>query len=162
MYIPFEQMPEHARVWIYQSNRKLTNAEVSEISSMLEAFITNWAAHGKSLKASFQIPYNQFIIVSADQDFHQPTGCSIDASVAIIRQIEQQFNINLFDRMTIAFKEAEAVKTVKMNEIKSLAGAGTLNNESITFNNLVENVGQLTTKWELPAKETWLSRYFPN
>jgi len=162
MYIPFEQMPEHARVWIYQSDRQLSTTEVSEISAMLKGFTDNWVAHGKNLKASFQLPYNQFIIIAADQEFHQPTGCSIDASVAIIRQIEQQFGISLFDRMSIAFKQEEAVKTVKMNEIKKLAGVGTLSNESITFNNLVENVGQLATNWELPAKETWLSRYFPN
>lgn len=160
MYIPFEQMPAHARIWIYQIDRQLTEQEVNEISTLLEGFISTWQAHGKDLKASYQIPYGRFIVIAADQEFYQPTGCSIDASVAIIRQIEQQYSLNLFDRMAVAFKGKNGIETFRMNEIKSLATAGNLAAEQITFNNLVENVGQFTSAWEIPAKETWLSRYF--
>lgn len=162
MYIPFEEMPAHARVWIYQANRTLTDDEVAAIGNGLKQFISNWQAHGKDLRASYQIPYNQFIMIAADQEFHQPTGCSIDSSVDVIRQIEQQFDLNLFDRMAIAFKQEQGVETVRMNELKGLATAGKLVGKSITFNNLIENVGQLESAWEVEAKDTWLSRYFKN
>ena len=160
MYIPFDQMPEHARVWIYQCDRLLNNEDAEAITQKLQQFISNWQAHGTDLKASFKLPYKRFIVIAADQEHYAPTGCSIDASVAVIREIEQEFNLNLFDRMTIAFKKDEEIETFKMNQIKQLAGDGALNANSITFNNLVENVGQLATAWEVPAKETWLSRYF--
>lgn len=160
MYIPFEDMPTHARVWIYQIDRQLNDDEATSISQALEKFTSNWQAHGADLKASYQIPYNRFIIIAADQEHHQPSGCSIDASVEVIRHIEQQFNLNLFDRTAIAFKKEAGIETIRMNEIKSLAKEGLLKSEHITFNNLVENVGQLSSKWEVPASDTWLSRYF--
>ncbi|MGB0525851.1 MAG: hypothetical protein ACPGJS_22920 [Flammeovirgaceae bacterium] len=162
MYIPFEEMPNHARVWVYQIDRQLTDDEAKNISITLEQFINNWQAHGTDLKASFQLPYNRFIIIAADQEHYTPTGCSIDASVAVIRQIEQQYGLNLFDRMAVAFKRKDEIETFRMNQLKELAHAGDLEAEHITFNNLVENVGQLHSAWEVPAKETWLSRYFAN
>ena len=31
MYIPFENLPEESKIWIYQSNRKFSNEEMAEI-----------------------------------------------------------------------------------------------------------------------------------
>ncbi|MFT5617956.1 MAG: chemotaxis regulatin CheY-phosphate phosphatase CheZ [Arenicella sp.] len=161
MYIEFDSLPAQARVWIYQSSRDFTNSEVSEISTTVQKFISQWQAHGADLQASFQIMYNRFIIIGANQDFHAPTGCSIDSSVAVIRQIEQHLRISLFERTQIPFKaDGGEIQTTPMNELKEQVAKGEINVDSITFNNLVENVGQFKTKWEVPAKETWLKKYF--
>ncbi len=161
MYIEFDSLPAQARVWIYQASRDFTESEVVEISTVLKSFVSQWQAHGADLQASFQIKYNRFIIIGANQDFHAPSGCSIDASVAVIRQIEQHLGISLFERTQIAFKASNGkIQTVPMNQLKEKIAVGEINLDSITFNNLVENVGLLKTKWEVPAKETWLKRYF--
>ena len=34
MYIPFENIPDESRIWIYQSNRKLADDEVVAIEKM--------------------------------------------------------------------------------------------------------------------------------
>ncbi len=39
MYIPFENLPGESRVWIYQSNRKFSEEEFSEIETDLKAFV---------------------------------------------------------------------------------------------------------------------------
>jgi hypothetical protein len=49
MYVPFENLPEESKIWVYQSNRKFSDTEFSEIESALQAFLENWAAHGTSL-----------------------------------------------------------------------------------------------------------------
>jgi hypothetical protein len=53
MYVPFEDLPEDSR--IYQSNRKFSDAEFSEIETALQSFLEGWAAHGTSLESSYQI-----------------------------------------------------------------------------------------------------------
>ena len=58
MYTPFENLPEDSKIWIYQSNRKLTDDEVTEITKKCQEFVENWAAHGTSLEASFLLKYN--------------------------------------------------------------------------------------------------------
>ncbi|HBK83263.1 MAG TPA: ABC transporter ATPase, partial [Flavobacterium sp.] len=85
MYIPFKDLPPHSKVWIYQANRKLTDAEVDEISNATQLFIEQWAAHGTSLEASYLIKYNRFIILAVNQDIQKATGCSIDSSVQFIQ-----------------------------------------------------------------------------
>ena len=80
MYVPFDTLPDESKIWIYQSNRKLSDNEMNEIEADLKAFLENWAAHGKPLEASYQLRYNRFIIIAVNQETQPATGCSIDAS----------------------------------------------------------------------------------
>ena len=89
MYTPFENLPEDSKIWIYQSNRKLTEDEVTAITKKCQEFVENWAAHGTSLEASFLLKYNRFIIFAVNQAVQNATGCSIDASVHFIQQLDQ-------------------------------------------------------------------------
>ena len=109
MYIPFENLPEESKIWIYQSSRKFSDDEVSEIDKDLIEFITNWSAHGISLEASFQIKHNRFIIIAVNQEVQQATGCSIDKSVEFIQSLEQKYSVDLLDKMNVAFKQGEFV-----------------------------------------------------
>ena len=90
MYIPYENLPEESKVWIYQSNRKFSDDEVADIDQQLKLFLDNWSAHGTALEASFVIKYNRFIIIAVNQEVQVATGCSIDASVQFIQNLEQK------------------------------------------------------------------------
>lgn len=68
MYVPFESLPETARVWIYQSNRSFSAEELLEIETKLRAFVEEWTAHGIGLEASYQIRYNRFIVLALNQE----------------------------------------------------------------------------------------------
>lgn len=62
MYVPFESLPDHARVWVYQASRKLTDEEVEKVRSNQQAFCEQWEAHGLALYSSFKIEYSQFLV----------------------------------------------------------------------------------------------------
>lgn len=89
MYIPFENLPEESKIWIYQSNRKFSDDEFAAIDADLKIFIENWAAHGTSLEASYLLKYNRFIILAVNQEVQIATGCSIDSSVQFIQTLEK-------------------------------------------------------------------------
>ena len=91
MLVPFTELPDSSRVWIYQSNRSFSDLELQEITSKLEDFITQWTAHGANLKASFEIKYQRFITLALDQQLNPATGCSIDSSVRFIQDLEQKY-----------------------------------------------------------------------
>jgi len=80
MLVPFDTLPDSARIWIYQANRTFTDAEMAEIRTDLEAFLTQWTAHGADLKAGYELPYSRFIVLGLDQTHAGASGCSIDAS----------------------------------------------------------------------------------
>ena len=107
MNVLFERLSDSARVWIYPSNRKLSDQEVEEILILFENFLGQWTAHNKKLLASVKIPYNRFIVIGLDEDFQSPSGCSIDSSVHFIQDIEKTYNIVLLDKMNVTFKQGE-------------------------------------------------------
>ena len=123
MYVPFDTLPEDAKIWIYQSNRKFSDEELAEIENDLQSFIENWAAHGTSLEASYLLKYNRFIILAVNQEVQQATGCSIDSSVAFIQGLEQKYNVDLLDKMNVTFKNGgKPLDGTKPFEIAELFG----------------------------------------
>jgi len=160
MYIPFEELPDESKIWIYQSNRKLADDEVQEIETALSNFIQGWATHGKDLQASFVIKYNRFIIIAVNQAVQNVSGCSIDASVAFIQELEQKYQIDLLDKMNVTFKLGEHIAHKSLAEFKQMAKQKAVSENTIVFNNLVNSVGEWKDFWEVPAKESWHQRFF--
>ncbi|GGB81263.1 hypothetical protein GCM10007424_21700 [Flavobacterium suaedae] len=160
MYVPFENLPEEARVWIYQSDRKFSEEELAELDAALQTFIEGWAAHGTGLEASYQIKYNRFIILAVNQESQSATGCSIDASVHFIQELEKKYNVSLLDKMNVTFKTGEHIAHKPLKDFKRMAKEKAVSANTIVFNNLVNTIGELQDFWEVPASESWHSRFF--
>ena len=154
------QFSENSRVWIYQSDRKLTDTEVQQVLQHLNDFTTQWTAHNNQLKAKGEVRYNRFLILIVDESQAGASGCSIDKSVHFMKQIEQAFNINLFDRFNLAYREGDAVQSLPRNGFEEKLKSGEINAETIVFNNLVPTLKELQTKWEVPLKDSWHMQLF--
>ena len=160
MYVPFENLPEDSKIWIYQSNRKFSDEEMTEIEGDLKTFVENWAAHGTSLEASYLLKYNRFIILAVNQEVQQATGCSIDSSVAFIQNLEQKYQVDLLDKMNVTFKNGEHIAHKSLIDFKRMAKEKAVTGKTIVFNNLVNSIEEFNENWEVPADESWHSRFF--
>jgi hypothetical protein len=160
MFVEFSTLPSHSRIWIYQSDRKFSEDEISEIEEKLKSFIESWSAHGQSLEASYLLKYERFIIIAVNQDVQAATGCSIDASVQFIQSLEQKFNIDLMDRMNVTFKTGEYIAYKSLIDFKKMAKAKSVSSSTIVFNNLVNTIEEWQDFWEVPASESWHNRFF--
>jgi hypothetical protein len=162
MFVPFQEISAASRIWIYQSDRKLTAHENAIIANDLKLFTEQWDAHGRPVKASFDIQYDRFIIIAADETFNATSGCSIDASVKTIKEVEQRIDIQLFDRSKIAFKNNDQISVYPLSELKDKYLQGHWSESTLMFNNLIKLKGQLENEWLTPAGNTWLKRYVPD
>lgn len=162
MYIPFDQLPEHSRIWIYQSDRKFTSAERQQAETALREFCENWTVHNQDTRASFSIEYDQFIILAIDEDYRLASGCSIDSSVRQLKALQGQFGLSLFDRTQVAFFVNNAIQIHPLSRLKALFETGELDGNTITFDNLVPSRGDLSRGWRKPVEKTWLTKYLPN
>lgn len=160
MYVPFENLPPESKIWIYQSNRKFTEAEMNEIDFALQTFIENWAAHGTGLEASYQLKYNRFIILAVDQEHQMATGCSIDSSVQFIQDLEKKYDVDLLDKMNVTFKLGEHIAHKSLIDFKKMAKDKAVSENTIVFNNLVNTIEEWNENWEVPAGDSWHSRFF--
>jgi hypothetical protein len=160
MYIPFQDLPKESKIWIYQSNRKFSDEEIIDIEKGLRDFVDQWAAHGTGLEASYLIKYNRFIILSVNQENQVATGCSIDKSVQFIQDLEQKYKVDLLDKMNVTFKNGEFITHKTLIEFKKMAKEKAVSGTTIVFNNLVNNIEEFEEAWEVPATESWHSRFF--
>jgi hypothetical protein len=160
MYIPFENLPEESKIWIYQSNRKFSEEEVQAIETDLQAFLDNWESHGTGLESSFQLKYQRFIVIAVNQEVQAATGCSIDKSVQFIQQLEQKYLVELLDKMNVTYKTGEHIAHKTLLDFKKMAKEKAVSEHTIVFNNLVNTVQEFNESWEVPAADSWHSRFF--
>jgi len=159
MLVDFNSLPEESRVWIYQANRSLSDKEISEIELKLNTFIENWTAHGSDLKSGYTIVYKRFIIIALDQNSNRATGCSIDASVHFIQQLEKEYQVDLLDKMNVSYKQGDFIAYKSLLDFKKMAKEKAISKQTIVFNNLVNNIAEFRENWEVPASESWHSRF---
>lgn len=160
MLIPFENLPQESKIWIYQSNRKFSDDEFQTIENDLKTFVENWSAHGTSLEASYLLKYNRFIILAVNQEVQMATGCSIDSSVQFIQNLEKKYEVDLLDKMNVTFKLGEHIAHKPLIEFKKMAKEKAVSENTIVFNNLVNTIEEWNESWEVPAGESWHTRFF--
>lgn len=161
MLVDFDNLPNDARIWVYQANRKLSEEEVQFIREQSALFLENWTAHGKDLEAGFTIKYNRFIVVGLNQQNASASGCSIDASVKFIQAIEKELGIDLLDKMNVTYYSGDYIAYKPLLDFKKMAKNRSISKETIVFNNLVTTKSEFDTNWEVPAKDSWHSRFLP-
>lgn len=159
MLVDFNTLPEESRIWIYQSNRSFTEDEIEQIQSKLNIFIENWTAHGSDLQAGYLIKYKRFIIIGLNQNISKASGCSIDASVHFIQQLEKEYQVDLMDKMNVSYKQGDFIAYKTLLDFKKMAKEKAISKNTIVFNNLVATIAEFNENWEVPASESWHSRF---
>ncbi|GGX26350.1 hypothetical protein [Aquimarina muelleri] len=159
MLVDFNTLPDTSKVWIYQANRSFSSDELEDIEKKINNFLEQWTAHGADLKSGYEIKYKRFIVIGLDQGTNAATGCSIDASVHFIQELEKLYAVDLIDRMNVSFKQGEFVAYKALNDFKKMAKNKSVSPNTIVFNNLVTNIAEYRTNWEVPAKDSWHNRF---
>lgn len=151
---------ENAKVWIYQANRLFSIDEEKAIQNILNDFTIEWQAHGHALAALGEIYYQQFIVLSVDEQITGASGCSIDKSVYLMKEIGNKFNLDLFDRLRIAYVSGEEIVNCSKEEFEKQIKNGLVTKQTLVFNNLISRRSQLKTSWNIPLAESWHSQLF--
>ena len=160
MNVEFSSLPQTARIWIYQCNRSFTLDEIQEISNKLQTFLEGWTAHGADLKAAFEIRYKRFIVIGLDQNEQLASGCSIDASIHFIQQLETAFKVDLLDKLNVSYKQGDYIAYKPLKEFKKMVKDKAVSKNTIVFNHLVQTKAEYLDFWEVPAAESWHARFF--
>jgi len=151
-----ENFHADSKVWIYQSSRLFSLSEAFDIEDMLKEFTTGWKSHGTPVKGEGHLFFGQFIILLADETATGVSGCSTDSSVRLIKDIEQRFKVNMFDRTTLTFVVKDKIQQLPLSQLQYAAENGFLTAETLYFNNLVQTKEELENKWIIPIKDSWL------
>jgi hypothetical protein len=155
----FENFSSDSRIWIYQSNRAFTEAEIHQIKNKCIEFTNQWTAHKDQLTASSEIIYKRFIIFCVDENNASASGCSIDKSVHLVKELEKEFNIFLLNRMLVAYINDDKVLSCPLSSFVQLFQSGKISRDTLVFNNNISTLEQLQNNWIIPVKESWIASH---
>jgi len=146
-----------SRVWIYQSSRLFSLSEAFELEDRLKTFISSWNAHGVPVKGFASLFFGHFIVLMADERASQVSGCSTDSSVHLMKELEEHFSLQLFNRQLLAFYIKDKVELLPLSQLASGMAHGIIGPGSLYFNNTVETKKELEDNWIIPVKDSWLA-----
>ena len=153
---------DNSRVWVYQSNRTFSIAETLELEKILENFSKEWHSHGSAVKSYANLFFEQFIVLMADESDVKVGGCSTDASLRFIKNIEEEFNIQLLDRQLLAFIIREKIHLIPLVDVNDSIEDGFIQPDTLYFNNTILTKKELLSHWIIPVKDSWLARRIPS
>ena len=166
MNINFQDLiPQHfsedSRVWVYQANRAFSVSEALEVEKLLQDFSKDWYSHGNTVNGYANLFFGQFIIIMADESNTKVGGCSTDSSVRMIKKLEQDFQIELLDRQTLAFIIKEKIQLFPLEDFNFAIESNLITSETPYFNNTILTKKELVSNWIIPVKNSWLSGRIP-
>lgn len=152
-------LPGHSRVWIYQSSQFFTPEETRHIQHKIDEFAASWHTHGSPLSAEIRVLHNLFIVIVVDEMLARASGCSIDKSVRLIKDLENELNLALTGRTTVAyFDTTDKIQLLHFNDLKEKVQNGTIDENLKMFNNLVSTLDDMKAHWVVPIKDSWLNK----
>ena len=161
MLVEFTKLDKKSRIWVFQSKDQLDESTYNLIKKKISVFLENWKSHQKSFDSSFIIKYKTFVVIAADET-NLVSGCSIDSLINFVKSIEDEFGINLLDKLDVKYKIGDDINTANLNEFKKICGNIDINDELIVFNNLVKNIDDFEKNWEVDIRKSWHKRFLKN
>ena len=152
-------LSDESRVWIYQSNRLLSEEEAKKIQNHLDNFCQQWASHSRQLKAAGKVVNRSFVVLMADESQAGASGCSIDSSVHFVKALQQEFSIDLFDRMNFAFESENEVHIANRGTFEELYRSGKIKDTTVVFDTLVKTKKDFDLGFKKPLSESWHHRF---
>ncbi|MEO6130725.1 MAG: hypothetical protein ABIQ02_02670 [Saprospiraceae bacterium] len=152
--------PDESRVWVYQADRPFEDADIIHANEDIDEFCMQWTSHNKELKAIGGIMHDLFLVLVVDETKSSASGCSIDKSVAFIRNMEQKYKRRLLDRDLVAYlDDQEQLHTVALGKLKDAVERKELNMETLVFDNLVTDRKAYISGWTKPLGQSWMKKF---
>jgi len=131
-------------------------SEALQVEEMLNEFASQWKSHGTPVKGAGYLFFGQFIVLMADESATGVSGCSTDSSVRLIKNIEERFSLNMFDRTSLAFVVKDKVQLLPLSQLQYAVDNQFITEDTLYFNNLVTTKEALENEWIVSLKNSWL------
>ncbi len=121
--IGFEQLPEHARLWIFAAQRELDDPERARVLEEVDRFIDQWTAHDVPLTAARDWRQGRFLMIGVDEEAAGLSGCSIDALVRRMKVVQEELGVELVNNAPVLFKNGGTIERISRERFAELASS---------------------------------------
>ena len=163
MRLPFTEMPDEARLWVFAAPTPLDERQERWLREHVEEFVEGWTAHGAPVAGAYDLRSDRFLLIAADEAATGVSGCSIDALTRTLKQAERELGVSLLDAASrVWYRDPSgAVRAAPRAEFREQVRAGDLSPDTPVFDNTAPTVGALRHgQWERPMRESWHGKAF--
>jgi hypothetical protein len=155
--VPFETLPDSSRVWVFGSDKLLTEEGTKLLLEGVDAHLADWKAHGAPLTVAREWRDGRFLIVAVDQSTAGASGCSIDGLFRVLQQLERTVGANLVGGGRIFYRDNHGmVQSATRDEVAALAQNGVITKDTVVFDTTLTDLGTWRACFERRAKESWV------
>lgn len=142
-----------SKIWIYTSSRQFTDDECQAIAKQLQEFSQSWTSHGAKVIGEAALCEKRFILFIADEKVCGVSGCSIDKTMAVIRHIAHQYQVDLLNRFLISYQHEGALHTLSLQDFRALLATNNLAENTLVCNVTASSLQELE-HWLIPYNES--------
>jgi hypothetical protein len=156
--VPFENLPDASRVWVFGSDRPLSEEGTTTLLKGVEEHLTAWKAHGEPLTVGSQLRDNRFLVIAVDQSTAGATGCSIDGLFRVLQGLESKVGASLVGGGKVFYRDTSAqVQSTTRERIPELVQSGAITKDTVVFDTSLTDLGAFRAGFEKRAKESWIA-----
>lgn len=155
--IPFDTLPDDARLWCFGASRAPDAPTTELLFDSMRAFVAEWTAHRRDLHAGFDWLHGRFLLIGVDESRAGASGCSIDALTGHLRRLGAKLDLDLLDSMPVWFRDtAGDIRMVSRAQFSDLAAQGDVSADTPVFDLTLTRLGDARAGGlETPAGTTW-------
>lgn len=151
-----EHLPDDARIWIFAADRPIPEEESGAVLEAVDGFLEDWTAHGVPLSGARDWRHDRFLVVGVDESLAPPSGCSIDALVRVLKDLEARLGVRFLGNESVWYRTDDGVHRATRGDFKRKALSGEVTPDVVVFDNAVTRLADLREgRWEGPARERW-------
>ncbi|MDG1842616.1 MAG: hypothetical protein P8I93_09740 [Crocinitomicaceae bacterium] len=141
----FPELPDDSKIWIYSSDRILSEQESNYVMNNLQLFTQKkWNSHGSKVQAKGALINGLMIVLAVNENINIASGCSIDSSVHMIKNMGKEIEVDFFNRFYVCIQSETEIKRVHMNTLSDYK-------DYFIFDPLVQSLGDLRSNWLKPV-----------
>jgi hypothetical protein len=158
--VPFDTLPDSARVWVFGAASPVTGDAASRVMRAVDEHLAQWRAHGVPLVCARDWREDRFLAIAVDEAATDASGCSIDALFHVLQDIEEELDLSLVPSGLVYWRDASGqVVSGERAIFRTAASAGQVGPDTPVFDTLIGTVGEWRTRFERSAGESWHRRW---
>jgi hypothetical protein len=147
--VPFDSLPDSARVWIFGSDKRLSDDSAEALMRDVGDHLANWKAHGEPLTVGSRLLDDRFLVIAVDQSTSGASGCSIDGLFRVLQAMQSKLGANLVGGGRLFYRDGQGeVQCAPRADLDDLRASGAITPDTVVFDTTITDLGTFRTKFE--------------
>jgi hypothetical protein len=160
--MPFEQLPDHSRLWLLALAAAPDPATQARLGQGLDAIIGPWRHKGQAYQGAWALLEGQIIAVAEPTLAQSPSGCAIDGMLRKIVNLADGLALAIIDpAQAVLVRRGAGLEAIPKAGLERALATGAVDGRTPVLDLTLYCLGELRDgRLASPLASTWIGRKF--